>query len=224
MAVMATASVSDRDFGRLVLREDAPVVAGFRAAWCAAGRRLTPMLDDLAGRYAGRVRVVGVDVEADPRANKICRQYNVTRLPVVMVFREGRVTDFIGGVASPDNLVEMIDRQLRPVLDVDEHNFAVEVLQARTPVLVHVDAGWCAQSRQLAPAVEETAKRFRGRAKVVRLQYGPMTARLCAQHGFVRVPTLALFSGGRIVDQIFGPMSDTTRTDAMAEMVDQFLL
>lgn len=221
---MAVASVSDHEFRELVESDDAPVVAGFRAAWCAASRRLTPMLDDLAGRYTGRVQVVGVDVDADPAANKICRRYGVTRLPVVMVFREGRVADFIGGVASPDNLAEMIDRQLRPVIDVGEHNFDVEVLQARMPVLVHVDAAWCAQSRQLVPAVQETATRFRGRAKVTRLEYGPPTARLCAEHGFVRVPTLALFSGGRVVDQIFGPMSDKTRSDAMAEMIDQALL
>src|SRR3954454_17889314 len=161
---MATASVSDREFAELILSDDAPVVADFRAAWCAGSQRMTPMLDDLAGRYADRVRMVGVEVDADPRANKICRQYNVTRLPVVMVFREGRVADFIGGVASPDNVMEMIDRQLRPVRDVGEHNFDVEVSQARMPVLVHVDAVWCAQSRQLAPVVEETAARFRGRA------------------------------------------------------------
>jgi thioredoxin 1 len=221
---MATASVSDREFAQLILNDDAPVVADFRAAWCAGSQRMAPMLDDLAGRYGDRVRMVGVEVDADPRANKICRQYNVTRLPVVMVFREGRVADFIGGVASPDNVVEMIDRQLRPVRDVGEHNFDVEVLQSRTPVLVHVDAAWCAQSQELAPVVDETAKRFRGRARVVRLEYGPMTARLCAQHGFLRVPTLALFSGGRIVDQIFGPMSDKTRSDVVAEMVDQFVL
>jgi thioredoxin 1 len=221
---MATASVSDREFAQLILNDDAPVVADFRAAWCAGSQRMAPMLDDLAGRYGDRVRMVGVEVDADPGANKICRQYNVTRLPVVMVFREGRVADFIGGVASPDNVVEMIDRQLRPVRDVGEHNFDVEVLQSRTPVLVHVDAAWCAQSQELAPVVDETAKRFRGRARVVRLEYGPMTARLCAQHGFLRVPTLALFSGGRIVDQIFGPMSDKTRSDVVAEMVDQFVL
>lgn len=221
---MATASVSDREFAQLILNDDAPVVADFRAAWCAGSQRMAPMLDDLAGRYGDRVRMVGVDVDADPRANKICRQYNVTRLPVVMVFREGRVADFIGGVASPDNVVEMIDRQLRPVRDVGEHNFDVEVVQARMPVLVHVDAAWCAQSKELAPVVEETAKRFRGRARVVRLEYGPMTARLCAQHGFLRVPTLALFSGGRVVAQIFGPMSEKTRSDVVAEMVDPFVL
>lgn len=221
---MATASVSDREFAQLILSDDAPVVADFRAAWCAGSQRMAPMLDDLAGRYGDRVRMVGVEVDADPRANKICRQYNVTRLPVVMVFREGRVADFIGGVASPDNVVEMIDRQLRPVRDVGEHNFDVEVLQARMPVLVHVDAVWCAQSQELAPVVEQTAARFRGRARVVRLEYGPMTARLCAQHGFGRVPTLALFSGGRVVDQIFGPMSEKTRSDVVAEMVDQFVL
>ena len=49
-------------------------------------------------------------------------------------------------------------------------------------------------------------------------------SRLCAEHGFLRVPTLALFAGGRVVDQIFGPMSDQTRTGAIGEMIDQALL
>lgn len=234
---MAVASVSDREFSQEVLQHDAPVVVAFRSAWCVPSQQLVPQVGDLAGRYEGRVKVVSVDVDSDPKTNKVCRQYKVTRLPVVMVFRDGRVVDFIGGAASPDNVAEMIERQLRPVVDVNEYNFDAEVLKATVPVLVHVDAAWCGQSRQLVPVVESTAERFRGRAKVVRLEYGPANARLCAQYGFLRVPTLAVFHRGRIEDQIFGPMEGGTKTeqvrascvgltstDNVAEMLEQFTL
>jgi thioredoxin 1 len=156
---------------------------------------------------------------------------------MMMVFREGRVADFMGGAASADNVIDMIDRQLRPVPDVNEFSFDAEVLRARVPVLVHVDAAWCAASRELAPAVETVAEEFRGRAKVVRLEYGPANARLCAQYGFARVPTLALFHQGRIEDQIFGQMEGGTKTEAVrtscvglttedniTQMLDRFVL
>jgi thioredoxin-like negative regulator of GroEL len=212
---MAVGTVSDREFGPQVLQQDAPVVVAFRAAWCAPSQQQLSMLDDVAARFDGRVKVVAVDVD-DPKANKLCRQYRVTRLPVVMVFRGGRVADLVGGAASPEVIADMIERQSRPVIDVDEYSFEAEVLKAQVPVLVHVDAAWCAQSQSLLPVVEETAQRFRGRAKVVRLEYGPANARLCAQYGFLRVPTLAVFNRGQVEDQILGPMRGGTKTDQVS--------
>jgi thioredoxin 1 len=234
---MAVSSVSDREFSREVLRNDAPVVVAFRAGWCLPSQQIAPFLDDTAARYEGRAKIVSVDVEADPLENSICRQYQVSRLPMVMVFRDGRVADFIGGAASADNVIDMIDRQLRPVRAVDEFNFDAEVLRAQIPVLVFCAAEWCAASREMAPAVEAVAANFRGRANVVRLEYGPANARLCAQYGFARVPTLALFHQGQVQDQIFGQMEGGAKTEAVrascvgltteeniAQMIGRFIL
>jgi thioredoxin 1 len=234
---MAIANVADREFTQQVLQQDVPVVVAFRGLWCVPSQQQFSALDDIAARFEGRVKVVAVDVDGDPKANKICRQYKVTRLPVVMVFRGGRVADFVGGVGSADNIVDMVDRQVRPVLDVDEFSFDAEVLKSPVPVLVHVDAAWCAQSQALVPVVESTAQRFQGRAKVVRLEFGGANARLCAQHGFLRVPTLAVFHRGQVEDQIFGPMEGGTKTtevrascvgltsdDNLAQMLEQFVL
>ncbi len=106
--------------------------------------------------------------------------------------------------------------QLRPIVEVGEHNFDAEVLKSRMPVLVHVDASWCAASQELKPVVESVAEKFRGRAKVARLEFGPATARLCAQYGIVRVPTLSLFQRGQIEDQILGAMTGGTKSEARA--------
>jgi len=203
---MAISTVSERDFDRIVVRGDSPVMVSFRAGWCVASQQFAPMVERAAGRLDGQLKVVAVDVEASPADNAICRRFHVNRLPVVLLFRNGRVVDVLGGVASQETVDEMADRQLRPVVEVDELTFGVEVLQSRIPVLVHVDALWCVASQELRPAVQAAAARFDGRARVVRLGFGPETARVCAEFGFRRVPTLALFSNGRIEDQIFGAM------------------
>jgi thioredoxin 1 len=99
------------------------------------------------------------------------------------------------------------------VLQMDELNFDLEVMASRVPVLVHFDARWCAASQAIVPLVNEIAKKFERKAKVVRVEFGPENARLCARFGVIRVPTLALFVDGQIEDQIFGGMAASARTD-----------
>jgi len=237
VAIMTISNVSERDFDRQVVQHDSPVMVAFRASWCVPSQQLAPMIDGVAARHDGQLKVVAVDVDGSPTDNKICRRFQVTRLPVVLLFRDGRVVDAIGGVASQDNIDEMADRQLRPVMDVDEFTFDTEVLKSKIPVLVHVDAAWCQASQALLPVVESAAEQFRGRTKVVRLGFGPETARVCAEFGFRRVPTLALFQQGRIEDQILGGMEGGTKTEAVRtscvgltgednifQMVDRFVL
>jgi thioredoxin 1 len=209
---MTISTVSERDFDRIVVQDDSPVMVSFRARWCAASQQLAPMIENVAGR--GQLKVVTVDVDASPSDNTICRRFHVNRLPVVLLFRNGRVVDTLGGVASQETVDEMADRQVRPVMEVDELTFDAEVLQSKIPVLVHVDARWCAVSQELRPAVEAAAARFDGKARVVRLGFGPETARVCAEFGFRRVPTLALFSNGQVEDQIFGAMGVGAKDEA----------
>jgi thioredoxin 1 len=211
---MALRDIQEADFADLVLRRQAPVLVAFRAGWCMPSVQLEPMLDRIAERYRDQVEVVAVDVGEDIRAHKLARRFQVHRVPVVMLFAEGRVKDYVGGLPSPETLTEMVDRQLQPVIRVDESNFDVEVRKSRVPVLIHIDAAWCSQSRELVPDVDEVAERFRGRAKVVRLEYGPETVRLCAEWGVTRVPTLALFEDGQLVDQIVGNMRGGAKVGA----------
>ena len=141
--VMGVATMTDREFAKEVLGHDAPVLVAFRANWCQPSQELLPVVEEVAAEFKGRAKFVSVDVSDDPRANKMCRQYRVTRLPVVMLFEEGRVKDFIGGATSRDAIAEMVEGRLKPVHDVGAHNFGVEVLQSRIPVLAHFAAAWC---------------------------------------------------------------------------------
>ncbi len=90
-----------------------------------------------------------------------------------------------------------------PLLHVDDKNFASEVLSADLPVLVDFWATWCGPCRSIGPIVEDLAKEFSGRVKVAKLNVdeNPGTP---SQYGVRGIPTLILFKGGKVVDQIVG--------------------
>jgi thioredoxin 1 len=93
--------------------------------------------------------------------------------------------------------------QEKELLHVGDKNFADEVLNASLPVLVDFWATWCGPCRTIGPVVEELAKEFSGKAKVVKLNVdeNPATP---AQYGVRGIPTLILFKGGKVQDQIVG--------------------
>jgi len=81
-------------------------VVEFTARWCAPCRRLVPLLDELARRHAGRVRVVVVDVEATP---DLAQAYRVSAMPTLLGFRGGQVVAQqvgFGGRAAVERLFD----------------------------------------------------------------------------------------------------------------------
>jgi thioredoxin 1 len=89
------------------------------------------------------------------------------------------------------------------LLHVNDKSFASEVLSSDLPVLVDFWATWCGPCRSISPIVEELAKEFMGKVKVTKLNVdeSPSTP---SQYGVRGIPTLILFKGGKILDQIVG--------------------
>ncbi len=96
--------------------------------------------------------------------------------------------------------------------------FEDDVLKSNVPVLVDFWAEWCAPCRMLAPTVEVIANQYQGRVKVGKLNVDEnMTI---SQRFNVRgIPTLLLFKGGQVKDQIVG----NTSKDNIAQMIDRHL-
>ena len=89
------------------------------------------------------------------------------------------------------------------LIAVTDENFAAEVLQADLPVLVDFWAAWCGPCRMIAPFVEQIAGEYEGRAKVCKLDVDT-AQKTAGDFGIRSIPTLLIFKGGKVSDQLIG--------------------
>ena len=89
------------------------------------------------------------------------------------------------------------------VLEVTDANFDAEVLKSTQPVLVDFWAVWCGPCRAIAPIVEELATQYKGRVVVGKMDVdnNPATPQ---RYGVRGIPTLLVFKGGQVAEQIVG--------------------
>ena len=83
-----TAADDAATFATEVLESDVPVVVDFWAAWCGPCRMVTPELEKLAAAHGAAVKVVKVDVDANP---EVAGRYRIQSIPTIALFRNGEV-------------------------------------------------------------------------------------------------------------------------------------
>ncbi|BDZ40018.1 MULTISPECIES: thioredoxin [Microbacterium] len=97
--------VTDATFQAEVLESELPVVVDIWATWCGPCKAIAPILDQLAGEYAGRVKIVKLDADQNPETVAAAR---VTSIPTLGFYRDGeRVDTLIGAHPKPVYLAKI---------------------------------------------------------------------------------------------------------------------
>jgi thioredoxin 2 len=99
----------DRDFAEVVEQAPLPVLLDLWAPWCGPCRMVSPALEDLARTFAGRIKLVKVNVDTAPQT---AQRFTVQAVPTLMVLDRGRVVDRQAGAAPPDALRSWLEKAL----------------------------------------------------------------------------------------------------------------
>ena len=101
--------VGDADFDAAVLQSGEPVLVDFWAEWCGPCKMISPVLDELAETYGGKLKVAKGNVDEN-RATAI--KYHVRSIPVLLLFKDGQIQATQIGAVGKGQLTQMIDKAL----------------------------------------------------------------------------------------------------------------
>ncbi|HSC58274.1 MAG TPA: thioredoxin [Gemmatimonadales bacterium] len=101
--------VTDDSFGPVVEQGKGLVLVDFWATWCGPCLAVAPVLEQLAGEYAGKARITKVDVDQN---QKTAMRYNIRSIPSILFFKDGKHVDTVVGAVPKPQLDAKIKQHL----------------------------------------------------------------------------------------------------------------
>ncbi len=98
---------TDTNFETEVLKSREPVLVDFWAPWCGPCRMIAPLVEEMAGKYAGSVKIGKVNIDENPNS---AARYGVMSIPTLLVFKAGNVVQTLVGLQSKQKLEGVLDQ------------------------------------------------------------------------------------------------------------------
>lgn len=106
---MSAIHVTTDQFDTEVLQSNVPVLVDFWAVWCGPCRAIAPHVDAISEEYAGRAKVVKLNVDEEP---EIALRYGIQSIPTLLLFKDGKAQDMIVGVVPKQTIVQKLEALL----------------------------------------------------------------------------------------------------------------
>ena len=100
---------TEANFEAEVMNSKVPVVVDFFADWCGPCRSLSPIVEELARDYAGRIKIGKVDVDQN---QAIAERFGITAIPTLIFFKTGQKTEKVMGLESKGDLRKRLEKLL----------------------------------------------------------------------------------------------------------------
>jgi len=101
--------VGDADFEAEVLKSGVPVLVDFWAPWCGPCKAIGPVIEELAGEFAGKAVIAKMNVDDNPATPG---KYGIRAIPTLIVFKDGKVADQVTGAVGKTQIAGMINKAL----------------------------------------------------------------------------------------------------------------
>lgn len=103
-------NLTDRNFEEEVLKSSQPVLVDFWAPWCGPCLIVSPVIEELAKEYQGKIKVGKLNVDENPQ---VASKYGIMSIPTIMIFKDGEIVRGMVGAAPKEFFKEKIDEVLK---------------------------------------------------------------------------------------------------------------
>jgi thioredoxin 1 len=104
-------TVTSDNFETEVLQSELPVLVDFWAPWCGPCRVISPIVEEMASEYEGKLTVGKLNVDDHP---SIAQKYNITGIPALLFFKDGGIANTVVGAVPKAVLQENVNRVVNP--------------------------------------------------------------------------------------------------------------
>ena len=97
------------NFDGEVIKSEIPVLVDFWASWCGPCRMVSPIIDEIAEEYDGKIKVGKVNVDEE---GELASEFAIVSIPTILIFKNGKIIEKVVGVRSKDDFCDVIDKIL----------------------------------------------------------------------------------------------------------------